>query len=127
MFGWWMSYKDSLGQPTQVIYTYFWVTKVFPTTPKNDRITKVGKDLSSNHQPISTIPIKHISQRHSSVFLEHLQGQWNHHYPGQTIPEHNCSFWEDTLDLKHLVIFHLSCFSHSFPKCNLTRAQITPL
>jgi len=59
------------------------------------RITKVGKDLqdhpvqpSTHHQQFS---LNHVPQQNAYTFLEHLQGCWFHHLPGQPIPAPNHS------------------------------------
>ena len=41
------------------------------------------------------MPTDHVPQCHISTFLEHLQGWWLHHLPGQPVPLHHHSFWEE--------------------------------
>ena len=49
----------------------------------------------SNHQHIPTVPTDHVPQCHIHMALEHLQGQWLHHLPGQPVPLQHHSFWEE--------------------------------
>ena len=53
--------------------------EVFVESLRLEETTKITKSIPS-HPPI---PTDHIPQCHISIFLEHLQGQWLHHLPGQ--------------------------------------------
>jgi len=46
-------------------------------------------------QPIPTMPTDRIPQCQISKFPEHLQGWWPHHLPGQPVPLHHHSSWEE--------------------------------
>ena len=59
------------------------------------RIIKVGKDLWDHLVQSLPCPLNHVPQCHIHTFLEHLQGQWLHHLPGQPIPIHHHSFSEE--------------------------------
>lgn len=39
------------------------------------RLEKISKNISSNHQPIPTMPTNDVLQCYISIALEHLQGQ----------------------------------------------------
>jgi len=56
------------------------------------RLEKTSKTIQSNSQPIPTMPTNHVPQFHFCPFLEHLQGWWLHHLPGQPVPmpHHSC-------------------------------------
>jgi len=41
------------------------------------------------------MPTNHVPQRHTSTVLDHLQEWWLHHLPGQPVPIHQHSFWEE--------------------------------
>jgi len=41
------------------------------------------------------MPTNHVHQCHICMFLEHLQGQWLHHLPEQSVPLPHHSFWEE--------------------------------
>ena len=46
-------------------------------------------------QPIPTMPTDRVPQCHIFPLLEHPQAQWLHHPPGQPVPLHYYSFWEE--------------------------------
>lgn len=50
------------------------------------RLEKAIKINKSNHKPILTMPINQVPQCHISMFIEHFQGRWLFHLPGQPVP-----------------------------------------
>ena len=42
------------------------------------------------------MPTAHVPQCHIHTALEHLQGWWLHHLPGQPVPLPHHSYWEET-------------------------------
>ena len=58
------------------------------------RLEKTTEITQSNHQPIPTMPTNHVPQCHIYTFLEHHQGKWLHHLPGQPVPVPHHSFCE---------------------------------
>ena len=57
------------------------------------------------------MPTNHVSQCHISAFLEHLQGWWLDHHPGQPVPLHH-HFFEN----KFFLMFNLKIHSFSTGK-----------
>ena len=57
------------------------------------RLEQTSKIIYSNPSP--SPPYTLTSQCHISPFLEHLQGRWLHHLPGQPVPTHYHSSWEN--------------------------------
>jgi len=57
---------------------------------QNQRIIKVGKDLKDHLVQPSTsyqyCQLNYSYKYYVYVFLEHLQAQWLHHFPGQPVP-----------------------------------------
>ena len=43
-------------------------------------LEKTSSTIQSNHRPTAAVPTKHVPQCHIYTFLEHLQGQWLHHF-----------------------------------------------
>lgn len=78
-----ISYSDSEG---------YWIES------QNYRFTKVGKDLQGDLVQPSTYhqycPINHVPEYHIHPFLKHPQGGWLHHFPRQSVPIPDHSFWE---------------------------------
>ena len=59
------------------------------------RLEKTTKLSSPTINPSPPCPLNHITQCHIYPLLEHLQGWWLHHFPGQLILLHCHPFWED--------------------------------
>jgi len=70
---------------------------------QNHKIIKVGRDLQDHLVLSSPLPspydqchpLNHVPKHQVQPFLEHPQGQWLHHLPGQPVPMPDCSFWEE--------------------------------
>ena len=54
------------------------------------RLEKTTEIIVSSCQPIPTMSTNHIH-----TVLDHLQGRWPHHLPGQPVSEPHHSFWEE--------------------------------
>jgi len=61
------------------------------------RLEKTSGIIQSNRLPTPTMPTGDVPQCHIHAVLEHLQGQWLHHLPGQPLPLQHHSFWEETV------------------------------
>jgi len=57
------------------------------------RIIKVGPSESSGPTIYQRHPLNHVHKQHIQPFLKHPQGRWLHHFPGQTVPKPDYSFW----------------------------------
>jgi len=73
---------------------------LMPHTPLESQNHEGWKRLlRSSSSTVHLPPIlltDHIPQCHISMVLEHLQGWWHHHRPGQPVPLHHHSYWEET-------------------------------
>jgi len=79
-----------------------WFSLLYFTNRRVIRSLKLGKSakiIQSNRQPIPTMPTHHVPQCHIHMVLEHLQGQWLHHLPGQPVPVPHHSFWEEIVTI----------------------------
>jgi len=72
-----------------------WKSKCFPVThlSQNHRVIKAIKDQWDHLVQLWTRPI--MPMCHISMFLEHLQGRWLHHLPGQPAPMPHHYFQEE--------------------------------
>jgi len=64
------------------------------------KVGKINKIIKSNHQPMPVTAIDHVPQCHIHTALEHLQGRWLHHLPGQPVPLPHRSCWEDVSNIQ---------------------------
>ena len=79
---------SSLSTWMAEMHLLHWITESL-TLEKTTKITY------SNRQPTPTMPTAHIPQCHIHTALEHFQGWWLHHLPGQPVPLPHCSCWEE--------------------------------
>jgi len=78
------------------------------------QLEKTTKITQSNHQPTPTMPTNHIPRCHIHTALEHLQGRWLYHLPGQPVPLPHCSCWGM---LSKIQVEHgLSCMNYFLRK-----------
>jgi len=66
------------------------------------QLEKSTKITKSNPKPSMLCPPNHVPQCHINSFLEHLQGQWLRHFPGQSVPLPHYS------EKKFFLIFNLN-------------------
>jgi len=59
------------------------------------RLEKNSKITKSTHQPTPPMPTDHVPQCLISTVPAHLEGWWLHHLPGQPVPMHHHSSWEE--------------------------------
>lgn len=92
---------------------------------KSLRLEKITAIISSNCSTIHQVqliwscPLSHDHQCHNYMFLEHLNGQWLHHFPRQPVPMHYCN--NLTYNLTYLYTLRVNIILQTSPPLHSKR------